>query len=74
MVDTLRELREAQIEDEFALMREYKQAATRVIERHGQEHEWPEEDITMVKAMIGVDLPPSLGTTNWTGFNGKPRD
>jgi len=61
-----------QVEHEVAITQDYKDRAARVIDEHGLQYGWDQEDIKMVKHMLGLHLPAGLHPTKLVEFNGKP--
>jgi hypothetical protein len=70
-MDTLRELRDAELQHERELCQSYKDGAARVIQQYGTMNGWTEEEIVMVRDMLGVDIPASVFGTVRSSFNHK---
>jgi hypothetical protein len=53
--DTLLGLQQAQIKRERQLKETEREIAQRVIRAHAEQEDWPEEDLEMVLAALGLD-------------------
>lgn len=52
--DTLVALQQRQMALEANMKMNAKDAATKVVERHGKKHEWTEEDLAAVMGALGL--------------------
>jgi len=52
--DTLLSLQRAQLERERRHKTDERLTARRVVEAHGKENDWPEEDVLMVIQILGL--------------------